>query len=52
MRRDAIVEIMQGQGYTTVQYLCDTLHFSTATINRDLNLLEQTKQIHRTWGGV
>jgi len=52
MRRDAIVEIMQGQGYTTVQYLCDTLHFSTATINRDLNLLAKQQILRRSYGGA
>lgn len=52
LRRDAIIEIMQIQGYTTVQYLTETLHYSTATINRDLNILQNQHVIKRSYGGA
>ena len=51
-RLDSIMALLHRHGYVTVKFLSEELHYSTATINRDLNLLEQTKQIHRTWGGV
>lgn len=52
LRRDAIIEIMQKQGYTTVQYLTKALHYSTATINRDLNILQNQHIIKRSYGGA
>lgn len=51
-RLDCIMALLHRHGYVTVKFLSEELHYSTATINRDLNLLEQTKQVHRTWGGV
>jgi len=52
LRRDEILDIIQSQGYTTVQYLTETLHYSTATINRDLNILQGQKLIKRSYGGA
>ena len=51
-RLDEIVEILKHNGYVTVKFLTERLHYSTATINRDLNLLEKQKTVHRSWGGV
>lgn len=51
-REDAILEILKKQGYVTVKYLCDMLHYSSATINRDLNDLQSKKLIKRSYGGV
>ena len=51
-RRDQILDIIQKQGYTTVQYLTETLHYSTATINRDLNILQGQHLIKRSYGGA
>lgn len=51
-RLDGIVDILKHHGYVTVKFLKDTLHYSTATINRDLNTLEKQKIVHRSWGGV
>lgn len=51
-RLESILKIVERNGYTTVKYLTDTLHYSRATINRDLNYLEKQKQIRRTYGGV
>ena len=51
-RTDQILEILQQQGYVTVKYLCEELHYSTATINRDLNDLQRQKLIVRHYGGA
>jgi len=51
-RLDGIVDILKLHGYVTVKFLKDTLHYSTATVNRDLNTLEKQKIVHRSWGGV
>lgn len=52
VRQDAILEILQRQGYATVRQLTQELHYSTATINRDLNFLESQKLIKRSYGGA
>lgn len=51
-RIDLILNIIREQGYVTVKYLCDELHYSTATINRDLNDLQNKKLIVRHYGGA
>ena len=51
-RIDVILGIIKEQGYVTVKYLCDTLNYSTATINRDLNDLQKQKLIVRHYGGA
>lgn len=51
-RLERILAILKKNGYVTVKYLTDELHYSTATINRDLNLLEKQKLIKRSYGGV
>ena len=51
-RQDAILEILQKQGYVTVKYLTEELHYSSATINRDLNALQSRQLIKRSYGGV
>ena len=38
-RMDAILDILKVNGYVTVKFLIEKLHYSTATINRDLNML-------------
>ncbi|MBE6602538.1 MAG: DeoR/GlpR transcriptional regulator [Ruminococcaceae bacterium] len=52
IRQDQILEILEKQGFVTVKYLSDTLHYSTATINRDLNSLQKRQLVSRTHGGV
>ncbi|MBQ8869677.1 MAG: DeoR/GlpR transcriptional regulator [Oscillospiraceae bacterium] len=52
LRQDAILDILQKQNYVSVKYLVDTLHYSNATINRDLNVLKQRNLINRSYGGV
>lgn len=51
-RIDTILGLIKEQGYVTVKYLCETLHYSTATINRDLNDLQNQKLIVRHYGGA
>lgn len=51
-RRDSIIEILEKQGYVTVKYLTEALHYSSATINRDLNILQGQQLITRSYGGV
>lgn len=51
-RIDQILDIIKAQGYVTVKYLCQELHYSTATINRDLNDLQKQKLIVRHYGGA
>ncbi len=51
-RQDTILGILKENGYVTVDYLTKSLHYSTATINRDLNSLEKQGYILRSYGGA
>jgi DeoR/GlpR family transcriptional regulator of sugar metabolism len=51
-RLDEILQIIKKYGYVTVKYLVGTLHYSNATVNRDLNILEKQGLIVRSYGGV
>ena len=51
-RLDTIMKIIESQKFVTVKYLCDKLHYSTATINRDLNELKKQGLIIRSYGGA
>ena len=51
-RLDKIMEILNKYSYVTVKYLTHQLGYSTATINRDLNVLEDKNLIKRSYGGV
>ena len=51
-RLDQIRTLLRLHGYLTVKYLTEELHYSTATVNRDLNILEQMGELRRTYGGV
>ena len=51
-RIDSILEILKANGYVTVKFLTENLHYSTATINRDLNVMEKQKLVQRSYGGV
>lgn len=51
-RRDMILDIIKENGFVTVKYLCEKLHYSTATINRDLNYLKNQNLIVRKGGGA
>ena len=51
-RLNEIYSIIKENGYVTVKYLVSALHYSIATIKRDLNILEGQKLIKRSYGGV
>ncbi len=51
-RIDKITDILKVYGYVTVKFLTKELDYSTATVNRDLNLMEKQKLVKRTYGGV
>ena len=51
-RLELILNILKKNGYTTVKYLTDELHYSNATVSRDLALLEARKLVKRSYGGV
>ena len=51
-RLENILQLVKQYGYVTVKYLVSTLHYSNATINRDLNALVVQKKVRRSYGGV
>lgn len=51
-RLNSIIDILKKNGYVTVKFLVEELHYSNATINRDLILLEKQQLIKRSYGGV
>lgn len=51
-RIDAVYDIIKKNGYVTVKYLINEIHYSSATINRDLNMLEKQGLIRRSYGGA
>ena len=51
-RIDAIMHVLQENGYVTVKFLVEKLHYSNATINRDLNLMQKQNLVKRSYGGV
>ena len=52
IRQEQILHILEKKKYVTVRYLCDTLHYSSATINRDLNAMQALDLVKRSYGGV
>ncbi|MBR5152695.1 MAG: DeoR/GlpR transcriptional regulator [Clostridia bacterium] len=51
-RIKVICELLEKNGYVTVQFLTEELHYSSATINRDLNVMQAQKLVKRSYGGV
>lgn len=51
-RIEYITQILEKNGYVTVKYLTEELDYSTATINRDLNIMQGQRLIKRSYGGV
>ena len=51
-RQKDILSIIRKHGYVSVSELTSLLHYSTATINRDLNTLESQRMIVRNYGGA
>ncbi len=51
-RQSDIVDLLKKFGYVSVRFLSDELHYSPATINRDLNMMEMQGVVKRSYGGV
>lgn len=51
-RIQAITDILDKNGFVTVKFLMDELHYSSATINRDLNVMKNQGTVKRQFGGV
>ena len=52
LRQEQILQILTERGYVTVRYLINALHYSSATVNRDLNAMQTLGLVKRTYGGV
>ena len=51
-RESEILEIMESNGYVTVEYLAQKLHVSPSSVRRDLAVLEQKGMLRRSYGGA
>ena len=51
-RQRQILDIIQTEGFMSVQDLCGRIFASPATIRRDLNVLAENNSIHRIFGGA
>lgn len=52
IRQQQLLDILEKRGYVTVRDLVNTLHYSSATINRDLNKMQTQGLLKRSYGGV
>ena len=51
-RLKEILKILKSVHYSTVDYLVDQIHYSPASIRRDLTLLEKQGLVKKSYGGV
>ena len=51
-RTDRILEIIRDKKYVTVDYLVNCLHYSPATIRRDITYLADLGFVKKSYGGV
>jgi len=51
-RLKEILKILKSVHYSTVDYLVEQIHYSPASIRRDLTLLEKQGLVKRSYGGV
>ena len=51
-RFQLIEDILKQNGFVTVKYLMNKLHYSSATVNRDLNAMQKQGIIKRSFGGA
>jgi len=51
-RQKQILDIIQTEGFVSVQALCGRIFASPATIRRDLSVLVENNSIHRIFGGA
>lgn len=52
VRQQQILQLLQQNGFVSVDYLCKKLYSSGATIRRDLALLETDQKLKRIHGGA
>ncbi len=52
VRRQKILDLVQQQGFASLDYLTSQLEVSESTVRRDLAALERTGKTRRTHGGV
>ncbi len=50
--RDAILQILEQKGFVTINELVALLHYSPATVYRDLKELEHLNLVKRSYGGA
>ena len=51
-RQDQLFKILQERRYASIRELAGEIFVSTATIRRDLKILEQQGLVHFSYGGV
>lgn len=51
-RIQLITDILDVNGFVTVKYLMEELHYSAATIHRDLSAMQNLGLVKRSFGGV
>ena len=51
-RLDTLINFIQKNGYVTTKNLINEFHYSVASVNRDLNILQKQGLIIRSYGGV
>lgn len=51
-RQEQLLEMLKRQRYATIRELANQIYVSTATVRRDLKLLEAAGLVHCTYGGV
>ena len=51
-RCEEILKILKENGFSTVKNLSDKLHYSPATIRRDLVYMKQKGMIEKSYGGA
>ncbi len=51
-RCEKILELLHSQGFLTVEYLANKLHYSPATVRRDLVYLAKQGCIEKSYGGA
>lgn len=51
-RIQELIKIIESEGYITIKYLAQKLHISASSIRRDLQKLEESGLIYRSYGGV
>jgi DeoR/GlpR family transcriptional regulator of sugar metabolism len=51
-RLDTLLNFIQKNGYVTTKNLVKEFHYSVASVNRDLNVLQKQGFVIRSYGGV